>query len=87
MPEPVKWRTAGERFVDCRAWSKGDELGPMAPTEMRRALAYVLADQLLAAGGIAFTDEGGALRASLRAVLPDMRADEGIGPYGEGKTA
>ena len=83
-PEPVKFRTTDAVFVDCRAempsaqerdiremgFSMGLEGSAAVRRYQRKELAYALADQLLAAGGIAFSTENGMLRAQLRAVVP-----------------
>lgn len=82
--EPVRFRTTDAVFVDCRAempsaqerdiremgFSMGLEGSAAVRRYQRKELAYVLADQLLAAGGIAFSTENGMLRAQLRAVVP-----------------
>ena len=95
--EPVRFRTTDAVFVDCRAempsaqerdiremgFSMGLEGSAAVRRYQRKELAYVLADQLLAAGGIAFSTENGMLRAQLRAVVPDKRDAESVGPYGE----
>ena len=82
--ETVRFRTTDAVFVDCRAempsaqerdiremgFSMGLEGSAAVRRYQRKELAYVLADQLLAAGGIAFSTENGMLRAQLRAVVP-----------------
>lgn len=74
--EPVKFRTAELSFVNC--WASMDrrpfdrELYGLRELDYeRKELAYLLADQLLASGGIAFREEGSVLRAELRAVMPE----------------
>lgn len=82
--EPMKFRTAEYRFVTCKAsiaWReetlliRGFGLSTQEKQQARRylkkELAYILADQLIAEGGIDFREEGGELRAQLRAVLPE----------------
>lgn len=74
--EPVLFRTAEMRFVSCKA-SRSRRLedveiyGERALRMERQELAYILADQLLASGGIAFREEEGVLRAEVKAVLPE----------------
>ena len=75
--EPVKFRTAEMRFVECKAESdlshyqeEREVMGQRAMMYEKRELAYLLADQLLASDGIAFREENGVLRAELKAVLP-----------------
>lgn len=74
--EPVMFRTAEARFVNCKASMERrredmEIYGPQAGRFERQELAYILADQLLASGGIAFREEGKVLRAELRAVIPE----------------
>ena len=77
MPgEPVLFRTAEARFINCKAQTVMDPgaveiYGERAARLERECLAYSLADQLLAAGGIAFRKDGNVLRAELRAVMPE----------------
>ena len=103
--EPVRIRTTDAVFVDCRAempsakerdiremgYSMGLEGFAAVRRYQRKDLAYVLADQLLAAGGIAFSTENGMLRAQLRAVVPGpsqaLRASSPRGGAEEGETA
>ena len=103
--EPVRFRTTDAVFVDCRAempsaqerdiremgFSMGLEGSAAVRRYQRKELAYVLADQLLAAGGIAFSTENGMLRAQLRAVVPGpsqaLRASSPRGGAEEGETA
>ena len=76
--EPVLFRTAEMRFVSCKA-SRSRRLedveiyGERALRMERQELAYILADQLLASGGIAFREEEGVLRAEVKAVLPEVQ--------------
>ena len=74
--EPVLFRTAEARFINCKAHTVMDPgaveiYGERAARLERECLAYSLADQLLAAGGIAFRKDGNVLRAELRAVMPE----------------
>ena len=74
--EPVLFRTAEARFINCKAQTTVDPgtveiYGERAARLEREYLAYNLADQLLAAGGIAFRKDGNILRAELRAVIPE----------------
>ena len=74
--EPVLFRTAEARFISCKAQTPIDPgtaeiYGERAARLEREQLAYMLADQLLAGGGIAFRRDGNVLRAELRAVIPE----------------
>ena len=81
--EPVFFRTAEMRFVNCKASMETgieqmEERG-FDPRDMqhraaaeayyKKELAYILADQLLAAGAIRFEQSENTIRAKLRAVI------------------
>ena len=88
-PGPLVFRRGEARIVTCTAvtdlrqmwfqglWTEKD------PEEQRKAgiryakqeLAAQLADQVLAAGGIRFFEEGGTLRAELRAMVGEEAAE------------
>ena len=88
-PAPLVFRRGEARIVTCTAvtdlrqmwfeglWTEKD------PEEQRKAgiryakqeLAAQLADQALAAGGIRFFEEGGTLRAELRAMVGEETAE------------
>ena len=84
--EPVVLRTAGERYVSCRAsmeistdtlaqrgfdpYSSG-ELNKAKPYLMKE-LAYLMADQALDKGAITFTfDDSGTLQASMKVMIEE----------------
>ena len=72
--EPVIFRTAELRFVDCktereRRGADFEIYGERAIAYERQELAAALLDQLLASGGITFSTDGNVVRAELRAVI------------------
>ena len=69
MAEPLRFRCADLRIVTCKA--SGD-FRNADPRYMRKELAYLLADQLIDQGAICYTQSGTAIRAELRAVLPEV---------------
>lgn len=69
MDEPLRFRCADLRIVTCKA--SGD-FRNADPRYMRKELAYLLADQLIDQGAIRYTQSGTAMRAELRAVLPEV---------------
>ena len=86
-PGPLVFRRGGARYVTCQASTRIDD-GYIVGLEGRsgadlarmtlyakKELAAVLADQVLAAGGIRFYVEGGTLRAELRAMVGEEAAE------------
>lgn len=90
-PGPLPYRTGDARIVTCKAsadvrrayflsyWDK-----EATPEERERELKYtkhelalILAEQALAGGGIVFRQEGGELRAVMRAIVEDGGAADG----------
>jgi hypothetical protein len=69
MAEPLRFRCADLRIVTCKA--SGD-FSNTPQQYMRKELAYLLADQLIDQGAIRYTQSGTAMRAELRAVLPEV---------------
>jgi hypothetical protein len=69
MAEPLRFRCGDFRIVTCKA--SGD-FRNADPRYMRKELAYLLADQLIDQGAIRYTQSGTAMRAELRAVLPEV---------------
>lgn len=86
--EAQVFRHGEEKIVICEAWDKAHEPAELSRLEaaeastiqryQRTELAYVLADQLLHAGGIRFTEEGGKIRATLRAVVETPSAADSL---------
>ena len=86
-PPPVIFRREEERIVTCKAATDMRKIcfeglwGADDPEKRRAAgikyakqeLAALLAEQALAAGGIRFYEEGGELRAELRALVSEGR--------------
>ena len=73
--EPVVFHAGELRFVSCKASRErrledAEIYGARAGRMERQELASLLADQLLAAGAIAFTENEGVLRAQVKAVMP-----------------
>ena len=86
-PGPLVFRRGGARYVTCQASTRLDD-GYIVGLEGRsgadlarmtlyakKELAAVLADQVLAAGGIRFYVEGSTLRAELRAMVGEEAAE------------
>ena len=90
-PGPLPYRTGDARIVTCKAsadvrrayflnyWDK-----EATPEDRERELKYtkhelalILAEQALAGGGIVFRQEGGELRAVMRAIVEDGSAANG----------
>ena len=84
-PGPLAYRTGDARIVTCRAaadirkilniayWDTS-ETPQSREREMKytkKELAIILAEQALAAGGIVFRQEGGELRAVMRAIVEE----------------
>ena len=69
IAEPLRFRCADLRIVTCKA--SGD-FRNADPRYMRKKLPYLLADQLIDQGAIRYTQSGTAIRAELRAVLPEV---------------
>jgi hypothetical protein len=86
-PGPLVFRRGGARYVTCQASTRLDDgyivgLGGRSGADLARMtlyakkeLAAVLAEQALAAGGIRFYEEGGTLRAELRAMVGEEAAE------------
>lgn len=90
-PGPLAYRTGDARIVTCKAsadvrrayflnyWDK--EATPEARERelkyTKHELALILAEQALAGGGIVFRQEGGELRAMMRAIVEDGGAADG----------